>query len=180
MLLRLSKRIIDSKDRFTLVDSFLMSCFNYCPIVWHFCNKLLTWKLEKLYERGLRFATKDYDSDYTELLKTNDKCTFSLIRLKKIMIFVYDCVNNIHADYLNKMYKLKNNEYSMRDNMIVNVPRFNTVRFGKMSLRYSGAKLWNSVPIILKEPCNNFKEKLGKWKCENKMCTKCADFIFHE
>jgi hypothetical protein len=181
VLLKLSKKVQDEKDRFTLIESFVMSCFTYCPIVWHFCNKSLSTRMEKLYERGIRFASKDYCSSFIELLKRSDRSTFSLIRLKKILIFVYNCVNKVYADYLNEMYKLKNNEYSMRDHMIVNVPRFETIRFGKMSLKYSGAKLFNSVPVSFKESEGviDLKRKLEIWKCHEISCTKCNDFIYH-
>ena len=181
VLLRLSKQLKDSPDRFMVVETFLMSCFNYCPIVWHFCNKSLSLRMEKLYERGIRFATKDYVSEYTDLLNKNEKCTFMLTRLKKISIFVYNCVQNLYAKHFNQMYSIKNNEYAMRDNMVVNIPKFKTIRFGKMSLNYSGSKLWNSLPVNYKEcqDISKFKVKLNCWKCSEKHCMKCADFMFH-
>ena len=137
--------------------------------------------MEKLYERGIRFATKDYVSEYTDLLNKNEKCTFMLTRLKKISIFVYNCVQNLYAKHFNQMYSIKNNEYAMRDNMVVNIPKFKTIRFGKMSLNYSGSKLWNSLPVNYKEcqDISKVKVKLNCWKCSEKHCMKCADFMFH-
>ena len=42
--------------------SFIMSNFNYCPLVWHFCGEVNTKKKEKIQERALRFIYQDYNS----------------------------------------------------------------------------------------------------------------------
>ena len=39
--------------RLTIYFSFIMSNFNYCPIVWHFCGETNTRKIEKIQERAL-------------------------------------------------------------------------------------------------------------------------------
>jgi hypothetical protein len=54
--------------RLTIYFSFIMSNFNYCPIVWHFCGEINTRKIEKIPERALRFIYEDYSSSYEDLL----------------------------------------------------------------------------------------------------------------
>jgi hypothetical protein len=58
VLLKLSKKVQNERDRFILIESFVMSCFTYCPIVWHFCNKSLSTRMEKLYESGIRLPQR--------------------------------------------------------------------------------------------------------------------------
>ena len=43
--------------------------FNYCAQTWHFCNKSLAEKLEKVNERAIRFVFRDKHTTYEELLK---------------------------------------------------------------------------------------------------------------
>jgi hypothetical protein len=43
--------------RVTIYFSFIMSNFNYCPIVWHFCGETNTRKIEKIQERVLRILS---------------------------------------------------------------------------------------------------------------------------
>ena len=46
-----------SEDTRTLIfRSFIQSNFNYCPLIWHFCSKANTEKLEKLQYRALRIV----------------------------------------------------------------------------------------------------------------------------
>ena len=51
-----------------LLDSFLFSNFNYCPLVQHFCSAALSQKIEKIQERTLRFLYTNSYSSYNNLL----------------------------------------------------------------------------------------------------------------
>ena len=51
---------IDEKK--VLVNSFVLSNFNYCPLVW-FISSTKSWKKNrKPSEKGLRFLLNDYES----------------------------------------------------------------------------------------------------------------------
>ena len=54
--------------RLTIYFSFIMSNFNYFPIVWHFYGETNARKIEKFQERVLRFIYEDYSSSYEDLL----------------------------------------------------------------------------------------------------------------
>ena len=53
VLQRISK-FLSEETRLLVFKSFIRSNFNYCPIIWHFCSKVNTEKLEKLQYRGLK------------------------------------------------------------------------------------------------------------------------------
>jgi hypothetical protein len=58
----------DLVNKLTIYYSFILSNFNYCPLVWHFCGGNNTKKLEYIQERALRFIYNDQNSDYDQLL----------------------------------------------------------------------------------------------------------------
>jgi hypothetical protein len=41
------------KERKSMYNTFILSNFNYCPIIWHFCGKVCTKKIENIQERAL-------------------------------------------------------------------------------------------------------------------------------
>ena len=41
------KKYISANDRVLVVNAYVLSYFNYCPMVWHFCGKGDTHKIEK-------------------------------------------------------------------------------------------------------------------------------------
>jgi hypothetical protein len=59
-----SKRVRTFLGKLTIYYSFILSNFNYCPLVWHFCGESNTKKLEKIQERALRFIYNNSDSSY--------------------------------------------------------------------------------------------------------------------
>ena len=68
VLRRISKFQFE-ETRLLVFKSFIRSNFNYCPIIWHFCSKVNTEKLEKLQYSGLKIVYIFYVSSYKELLK---------------------------------------------------------------------------------------------------------------
>ena len=61
-----------------LVNSFIYSNYNYCPLVCHFCYKKSMNKIEKIQYSALRFLHNDSDSDCNTLLKKSDKCSMEV------------------------------------------------------------------------------------------------------
>ncbi len=56
------KGIFNFKEKETVYNTFILANFNYCPIVWHFCGKMSTKKIELIQERALRFLLDDQKS----------------------------------------------------------------------------------------------------------------------
>ncbi len=50
--------IFDITAREIIHNTLILAKFNYCPLVWHFCDKSSTRKIEKTQERALRCFTK--------------------------------------------------------------------------------------------------------------------------
>jgi hypothetical protein len=54
VLKRIGKHL-SKLGRLTIYHSYIMSNFNYCPVVWHFCGGSDTKQMERIQERALRF-----------------------------------------------------------------------------------------------------------------------------
>ncbi len=85
---------LDVKTRMDIYRAFILSNFNYCPLVWHFCSIENTRKLEKIQERALRFVYNDFTSTYSELLSRGDFDMLYLKRLKFMAVEVYKMLTN--------------------------------------------------------------------------------------
>ncbi len=49
-------------------QTFVLSKFSYCTLVWHFCNRHDVLIMENVQKRPLRNVYEDYESSYDELL----------------------------------------------------------------------------------------------------------------
>ena len=67
VLARISN-LLDERKRKILMKSFVISQFNYCPIVWMFCQRRSNNLINKIHERALRIPYNDYESDFETLI----------------------------------------------------------------------------------------------------------------
>ena len=174
----LNKRIgknLTKLGRLTIYYSFIMSNFNYCPVIWHFCGECNTRKIEKIQERALRFIYEDYCSTYEQLLIKSKLPSLEIRRIRMIAIEVYKIINKQCPLYLHELIEIKKCNYSFRNNNIADVPRVRTTTHGLHSFRYAGAKLWNELPNKMREemPLGQFKSVVGNWEGSLCQCSSC-------
>ena len=163
-LARISKHL-NINSRRTIYNSFIMSNFNYCPLVWHFCGQVNNQKLEKIQERALRILFTDYDSSYKELLGKAGTTTLLIQRLRLIALTVFKSLHGLNPPCLNDLFTPKSVPYEMRDSSLLEQSRCRTTQFGLRSISYIGAKLWNDLPKDFKETSDftDFKRILHTW-----------------
>ena len=104
VLQRLSK-FLNEKPRFLIYKSFIQSNFNYCSMVWHFCSKTNTEKLEKIQQRALRIVFNDYVSSYETL--------FPDVHSSHKQIEMYCCCN-LSPEYIRDLVKIRQSTYNFR------------------------------------------------------------------
>ena len=67
-----------------LVNTFVMSNFNYCFLVWNFYSAQTLNKTENLQKIALRFLLNDYDSTYEDLLEKSGYPSINLRRQRAL------------------------------------------------------------------------------------------------
>ena len=60
----LLQRCMGKEQKEALLNNFIFSNFNYCPLVWHFCSCKSSQKIENIQLRCLRIIYNDHSSDY--------------------------------------------------------------------------------------------------------------------
>ena len=112
-LKRLAK-FLNFSQRKVLAQSFVLSNFNYCPLIWHFCSANDLHKMQQIQERALRFVHADCSPSYATLLQKSKSYTLELRRLRSIRIEVYKTLNNISPPYMSRLFKTNKMRHSQR------------------------------------------------------------------
>ena len=68
--------------------SSIISHFNCCPLIWMFCSKKSTEKINPIQERSLRIIPNDHESLYPLLLEEAHQITFDQKHINSLMIEV--------------------------------------------------------------------------------------------
>ena len=108
-LIRL-KHPLGFKKRKVLVNTFVMSNFNYCSLVWNFSSAQSLNKIENLQKRALRFLLNDYNSAYEDLLVKSGYINMNLWRQRTLCIEIYKTLNKLNPGYMNDIFKLRNTD----------------------------------------------------------------------
>ena len=129
--------------------------FSTCPskthtiqvghILWHFARASDKRKLERIQERALCVIYLDKTSCYEDLLRRANLDTLNERRLKDILFLMYKVKHQMVPGYFEgivkrndlKPYSLRNSDFSL--------PRYNTVKYGRHSIRYLGPLLWSKL-----------------------------------
>jgi len=89
---------------------------------------------------------------------------------------VHKILNKLGLKYLHEMFVADDSAYDMRNPMNIVMSKFNTVKYGKKSISYTGAKLWNILNKETKQAINIkvFKRFIMLWNGLTCSCSNCT------
>ena len=61
-----------------MMNTFVMSQFSYCPLIWMFHDRSVNKKINKIHEGALRITYKDSCSSFKDLLKKAESVSIHL------------------------------------------------------------------------------------------------------
>ena len=158
-----------------VINAYFLSHFNYCPIVWHFCGKGDTHKIERIHERAIRFITNDYNSEYMQLLSDGNECTLYLKRVRLIAQEVFKSLNGLNPVYAKEILRDRPSKYPSRTPLDLYIPKVNQITFGYRSYTYEAPLIWNRLPIDIRKAENFhiFKKLVNTWNGPSCRCNFC-------
>ena len=87
------KHLLGFEETKVLVNTFVMSNFNYCCLAWNFSIAQSLSKIENLQKRALYFLLNDYDNIYEDLLEKSGYPNMNLRRHRTLCIEIYKTLN---------------------------------------------------------------------------------------
>ena len=103
------KKYMSQKELEVVLNSFICSNFNYCPLVWHFSTNKSIEKIEDIQKRCLRVTLNDYKSDCKNLLDKSGKESMKIRRIKTLAIKIFKTVNKLNPNFMKTIFTSKTN-----------------------------------------------------------------------
>ena len=94
------KTFLGSNERKVLVNSFVLSNFNYVPLVWFVSSSTSLRKIENLHKRALRFLLNNYVSSYEQLLQKSSKASINLRNHRVLCTEVFKTMIDLNPTYM--------------------------------------------------------------------------------
>ena len=87
---------ISREQALTICNAVILSNFNYCPLIWLFCNKGTNKEIDRTHKRALRILHKKYECPFETLLPRSGSFCIHVRNLQKLMTEIYKSVNQLN------------------------------------------------------------------------------------
>ena len=125
-LARLSTYIDPSKLE-VLINTFISSQLNHCPLVLIFHNRVLKSKLILIQERALRLVCKGSETEYEKLIQKT--LTAHQHNLQLLMIELYKTKHSLNPKFTRNIFTERHNRYNLKNENHLRMPIAKTTTY---------------------------------------------------
>ena len=109
-----------------------------------------TARINHLHERALKIVHNDNGSTFEGLLKKNNSVSIHHKNIRLLGIELYKVKNNLPTHLMSEIFDLANIDYYLRSQTDFKQGPVNKVNYGLKSLRYLAPKIWNIIPLEIR------------------------------
>ena len=172
-------RFLSPEQHVLIINAYIKSLFNYCPLVWMFCYRRIMHKMNKIHERSLRLLLKNYKDDFQDLLRSSGDISIHQRCINSLLTEVYKYIHGLSPEIMNEVFSTRANIYNTRQFNVfeTHIPTSN--RYGLNSIPYKANQLWNLLPENLKSSpsLTLFKNEIKLWQCFNCPCDIYKSYV---
>ena len=144
------RNLIPTEAKLLLYKSSILPHLTYCHLIWHFCKASDARKVERVQERALKIVYNTHSVEYSNLLNRANLPNLQNRRLQDLATLMYKVKYGLVPRNVVDIFSVKSSKYHLR-NMDFHLPRFNSVRYGKRSIRYFfGPYIWSRLDSKIK------------------------------
>ena len=165
-------------QRKTIMNTFILSQFGYCPLIWMFHSRGLNNRINRIHERSLRIIYQDHKSSFEDLLSTDESFTVHERNIQTLCIELYKVAWGISPQIMRLVFPTKTNICYPWEN-IFQTCNIRNETLGSESVSHLGPKLWSLLPLSLKKipVFHRFKKAIRLWKPVNCPCRICKIYL---
>ena len=97
-----------------LYNTFVMSKFNYCPLIWMYHGKTSNNRIDHVQKRALRILHNDFNMPFEVLLSRTDERKVHVKNLQKLMLQIYKCLSEKTPSFMWKFFGKRDIKYELR------------------------------------------------------------------
>ena len=158
-----------------LFEAFILSNFNYCPLIWMYGCKSNNVLINKIHKRALSTVYLKFDTSLEALLEIDNSVSVHVRHLRFLLVEVYKTLNRENPEFLWDMFVTKHNSHFLRSGHTLTLPKTKSIKFGQNSISFRGSLLWNNLSNDFKslKSVDQFKRKIKNWPGNTCTCYIC-------
>ena len=88
-------------------NAYILSPFNYCNLIWMFCDKHSNHNIRNVQKRALRLLHGNFNKSFEELLHITGSTTIHVKNLQSLMTEVYKSLRHINPEFVGSFFVKK-------------------------------------------------------------------------
>ena len=156
-----------------LFNAYLMSPFNYCPLVWMFCSKQAHNLLNATHHKALCAKLNTFTFTFDEMLLKSNSLPIHTKNLQLLVIEIFKSLNHLSPELMWNSFTIRPASYNLRHGSSLIVPRARSTR-ALNSFDFRAALAWNHLHSDQKREItlSGFRSSLKKHQiyCRCKNC----------
>ena len=147
-----------------------------------FHSRSLNNKINSIHERALRIAYQDKTSAFQELLNKDNSVSIHHRNVQVLATEMFKIHRVLSPEILRETCLSKTSSYNLRRNDTFEKRKVHSVYHGTELLSFLGPKIWDLVPVVLKqsETLYSFTLKIKNWVLFECPCRICKTHIQQE
>ena len=144
------------------MKSFITSQFVYCSLVWMFHSRSLNDNMNSIHERALRTVYGDKTSTFQQLLEKDNSVSIHHRNVQILATEMFKISKNLSSEIVKEIFQERIASYNLRSNNSFTSHRVDSIYHCTESLSFLGPKIWEIVPLEIKESENKniFKSRV--------------------
>ena len=124
------------------------------------------------------YCTGDQSSSFEKLLEQDKSVTIHTRNLQILATEMFKVYRNKSPPIFSEIFHRRDINYNLRINSDFAIPNVRSVFHGSEIISYLGPKIWDIVPLELKELTSvAFKKVIKEWKPKNCPCRLCKKYV---
>ena len=123
--------------KLVIMQTFVLSHFNFCATVWHFCKSCDTLKIAKVQYPALKYVFNDFNCSYDILRRRANVPLLYTRRRKAFLLEVYKAYHSYDHQYLSEMFERQRDEYNTRNSKALVQHKCNSTTYWSHSFKYA-------------------------------------------
>ena len=152
-------QIHELRKKRLIFKAFIVSQFNYFPLLWMIHTKQLNNRINSLHEKALRVTFQNRNSSFSKLLKLEKLASIHYRYIKYLLTEIYKVKMGLSPPVMSDIFSLnQNSSYNITSGVSMSKRNVRTSKLVLRLLIQFGAILWNDLPAELKhmESLNTF------------------------
>ena len=171
---------MEFEKRKSLMKAFVISQFNYCPLIWMFHKRALNNRINKIHERVLRLACQNKNLSFSELLELDNVVTIHQRNLQVLATEIFKVKNNLSPEIMKQVFDFQEPYYNLHsETSQFRRENIKTTHYDIQSVKILGPKIWAMIPQNIKnfKYLQEFKKLIKVWKPKACPCRMCKKYV---